>query len=40
MNKAYLLTGGNEGDRYRNLQQARTNIEHNLRSASTSFIAV
>jgi 2-amino-4-hydroxy-6-hydroxymethyldihydropteridine diphosphokinase len=28
MNKAYLLTGGNEGDRFRNLQQARTNIEH------------
>jgi 2-amino-4-hydroxy-6-hydroxymethyldihydropteridine diphosphokinase len=28
MNKAYLLTGGNEGDRYLNLQQARTNIEH------------
>jgi 2-amino-4-hydroxy-6-hydroxymethyldihydropteridine diphosphokinase len=28
MNKAYLLTGGNEGDRYRNMQQARTNIEH------------
>ena len=27
MNKAYLLTGGNEGDRYRNVQQARTNIE-------------
>ncbi len=27
MNKAYLLTGGNEGDRYRNMQQARTNIE-------------
>ena len=27
MNKAYLLTGGNEGDRYLNLQQARTNIE-------------
>ncbi len=28
MNKAYLLTGGNEGDRYRNMQQAQTNIEH------------
>src|SRR4030095_6884094 len=28
MNKAYLLTGGNEGDRYLHLQQARTNIEH------------
>ncbi len=28
MNKAYLLTGGNEGDRYLNMQQARTNIEH------------
>jgi 2-amino-4-hydroxy-6-hydroxymethyldihydropteridine diphosphokinase len=27
MNKAYLLTGGNEGDRYLHLQQARTNIE-------------
>ena len=27
MNKAYLLTGGNEGDRYWNMQQARTNIE-------------
>ncbi len=27
MNKAYLLTGGNEGDRYLNMQQARTNIE-------------
>jgi 2-amino-4-hydroxy-6-hydroxymethyldihydropteridine diphosphokinase len=27
MNKAYLLTGGNEGDRDRNLQQAKTNIE-------------
>jgi 2-amino-4-hydroxy-6-hydroxymethyldihydropteridine diphosphokinase len=27
MNKAYLLTGGNEGDRFRNLQQAQTNIE-------------
>jgi 2-amino-4-hydroxy-6-hydroxymethyldihydropteridine diphosphokinase len=27
MNKAYLLTGGNEGDRYQNMQQARTNIE-------------
>ena len=28
MNKTYLLTGGNEGDRYLNMQQARTNIEH------------
>jgi len=28
MNKAYLLTGGNEGDRYLHMQQARTNIEH------------
>ena len=28
MSKAYLLTGGNEGDRYLNMQQARTNIEH------------
>ena len=28
MNKAYLLTGGNEGDRYLNMQRARTNIEH------------
>jgi 2-amino-4-hydroxy-6-hydroxymethyldihydropteridine diphosphokinase len=28
MNKAYLLTGGNEGDRYMNLRQAKTNIEH------------
>lgn len=28
MNKAYLLTGGNEGDRFLNIQQARTNIEH------------
>jgi 2-amino-4-hydroxy-6-hydroxymethyldihydropteridine diphosphokinase len=27
MNKAYLLTGGNEGDRYLYMQQARTNIE-------------
>jgi 2-amino-4-hydroxy-6-hydroxymethyldihydropteridine diphosphokinase len=27
MNKAYLLTGGNEGDRYLYLQQARANIE-------------
>jgi|KBSMisStandDraft_5_1062788.scaffolds.fasta_scaffold02881_7 2-amino-4-hydroxy-6-hydroxymethyldihydropteridine diphosphokinase len=27
MNKAYLLTGGNEGDRHWNLQQAKTNIE-------------
>ena len=27
MNKAYLLTGGNEGDSYRYLQQALTNIE-------------
>jgi 2-amino-4-hydroxy-6-hydroxymethyldihydropteridine diphosphokinase len=29
MNKAYLLTGGNEGDRYLYLQQARANIELN-----------
>jgi 2-amino-4-hydroxy-6-hydroxymethyldihydropteridine diphosphokinase len=28
MNQAYLLTGGNEGDRYLNMQLARTNIEH------------
>jgi 2-amino-4-hydroxy-6-hydroxymethyldihydropteridine diphosphokinase len=28
MNKAYLLTGGNEGDRYLNLHRAKTNIEH------------
>jgi 2-amino-4-hydroxy-6-hydroxymethyldihydropteridine diphosphokinase len=28
MNKAYLLTGGNVGDRYLYMQQARTNIEH------------
>jgi 2-amino-4-hydroxy-6-hydroxymethyldihydropteridine diphosphokinase len=28
MNKAYLLTGGNEGDRFLHMQQARTNIEH------------
>jgi 2-amino-4-hydroxy-6-hydroxymethyldihydropteridine diphosphokinase len=27
MNKAYLLTGGNVGDRHLNMQQARTNIE-------------
>jgi 2-amino-4-hydroxy-6-hydroxymethyldihydropteridine diphosphokinase len=27
MNKAYLLTGGNEGDRHLHMQQARTNIE-------------
>ncbi len=27
MNKAYLLTGGNEGDRFLHMQQARTNIE-------------
>jgi len=27
MNKAYLLTGGNEGDSHRYLQQALTNIE-------------
>jgi 2-amino-4-hydroxy-6-hydroxymethyldihydropteridine diphosphokinase len=27
MNKAYLLTGGNEGDRRFHMQQARTNIE-------------
>jgi 2-amino-4-hydroxy-6-hydroxymethyldihydropteridine diphosphokinase len=27
MNKAYLLTGGNEGDRYLYMQQARANIE-------------
>src|SRR5580704_5195833 len=27
MNKAYLLTGGNEGDRFFHMQQARTNIE-------------
>jgi 2-amino-4-hydroxy-6-hydroxymethyldihydropteridine diphosphokinase len=27
MNIAYLLTGGNEGDRYLHMQQARTNIE-------------
>jgi 2-amino-4-hydroxy-6-hydroxymethyldihydropteridine diphosphokinase len=28
MNKSYLLTGGNEGDRYLHMQQARANIEH------------
>lgn len=28
MNKAYLLTGGNEGDRYGNMNLARANIEH------------
>ncbi len=28
MNKAYLLTGGNEGDRCQHMQQARANIEH------------
>ncbi len=28
MNKAYLLTGGNEGDRFLHMQQARANIEH------------
>ena len=27
MNKTYLLTGGNEGDRYLNMQLARANIE-------------
>jgi 2-amino-4-hydroxy-6-hydroxymethyldihydropteridine diphosphokinase len=27
MNKAYLLTGGNEGDRFLHMQQAQTNIE-------------
>src|SRR5580765_288338 len=27
MNKTYLLTGGNEGDRILHMQQARTNIE-------------
>jgi 2-amino-4-hydroxy-6-hydroxymethyldihydropteridine diphosphokinase len=27
MNKTYLLTGGNEGDRYFHMQQAMTNIE-------------
>ena len=27
MNKAYLLTGGNEGDRALHMQQARANIE-------------
>jgi 2-amino-4-hydroxy-6-hydroxymethyldihydropteridine diphosphokinase len=27
MNKTYLLTGGNEGDRSLHMQQARTNIE-------------
>ncbi len=28
MNKAYLLIGGNEGDRFLHMQQARANIEH------------
>ncbi|HVU85227.1 MAG TPA: 2-amino-4-hydroxy-6-hydroxymethyldihydropteridine diphosphokinase [Puia sp.] len=28
MNKAYLLIGGNEGDRFFHMQLARTNIEH------------
>jgi 2-amino-4-hydroxy-6-hydroxymethyldihydropteridine diphosphokinase len=28
MNKAYLLTGGNEGDRFLHMKQARANIEH------------
>jgi 2-amino-4-hydroxy-6-hydroxymethyldihydropteridine diphosphokinase len=27
MNKAYLLTGGNEGDRFFHMQEAQTNIE-------------
>jgi len=27
MNKAYLLTGGNEGERHLNMQQARSKIE-------------
>jgi 2-amino-4-hydroxy-6-hydroxymethyldihydropteridine diphosphokinase len=27
MNKTYLLTGGNEGDRYLHMQQAQANIE-------------
>ena len=27
MNKAYLMTGGNEGDRFLHMQQARANIE-------------
>jgi 2-amino-4-hydroxy-6-hydroxymethyldihydropteridine diphosphokinase len=27
MNKAYLLTGGNEGDRFLHMHEARTNIE-------------
>lgn len=27
MNKAYLLTGGNEGDRFLHMQEARANIE-------------
>lgn len=28
MNKTYLLTGGNEGDKFLHMQQARANIEH------------
>ncbi|HEY4155214.1 MAG TPA: 2-amino-4-hydroxy-6-hydroxymethyldihydropteridine diphosphokinase [Puia sp.] len=28
MHKAYLLIGGNEGDRFLHMQQARANIEH------------
>ena len=40
MNKAYLLTGGNEGDRYLNMQQARTNIEHICGQAYTSFVTI
>lgn len=28
MNRAYLLIGGNEGDRFLHLQEARANIEH------------
>jgi 2-amino-4-hydroxy-6-hydroxymethyldihydropteridine diphosphokinase len=28
MNNTYLLTGGNEGDRYLHMQQAKANIEH------------
>jgi 2-amino-4-hydroxy-6-hydroxymethyldihydropteridine diphosphokinase len=28
MNKVYLLIGGNEGDRFLHMQQARANIEH------------
>jgi 2-amino-4-hydroxy-6-hydroxymethyldihydropteridine diphosphokinase len=27
MNKTYLLTGGNEGDKFLHMQQARANIE-------------